>query len=66
MIDDETAALIGAAIAWFDTEAAFGAGDPRSMAAKEKFRQRVARCVQQADDIEPNRPAFTVIPGGVE
>ena len=64
MTDEETIALVGAAVAWFDTEAAFGADHPRTLTAKDNLRQRVADCLQHSDAIEADLPVLTVLPGG--
>jgi hypothetical protein len=71
MTDEETAALIGAVITWFDNDATYGAAHPSTQAAMDRLRRQAA-CIHQPDEIEiepdrpPRRPPFTVLPGGLE
>jgi len=69
MTDEEIAAVAGLALMWFDTDAAFGPDDARTVAVLERMREQIGQCrgePHKVVDIEPQRPTFTVIPGDLE
>jgi hypothetical protein len=59
--EDTIRALVTAVLAFTDCEAAFGAADPRTQAAKERMRDAAATMIHE---VQPE-PALTVLDGGL-